>query len=346
MKQDYIKIQAYEILTSKFLGKSYDPDRYDHEQVEYLLNKITKLSMKDRAFHRDNKVLNLLSCKDSNDQDFMEGVFSTARYGQDEEIIDVIEQNVTGNKPKNHGVKNELHFLLDKRTGLLLIQKDKNHVISKDMLHKYFHFHFGLAENYREKFNEINPDIKIVKNSYMKVTTILSEEFFNEIEKFAMIKEAFVIKDIESDDITNEGIQFLKDQAEENGVGNFQQMKISYMNNVKKSGIKHVKQFFKKLYEEEKYDNLGVTGRLETGKGKTLTMAKIPQGYDFKVTFNENGIPSISEIHENMIKIAKKNNPIANKNDGARPVKKVGALIEVDKKKERKETKTDEQQIS
>ncbi|WP_374717484.1 hypothetical protein [Neobacillus sp.] len=326
MKQDFIKIQAFEISTPKFLGKSYDPDRYDHEQIEYLIKKILKEPLKKRAFHKNNKVINLLTCKDSDDQDFMEGTFSTARYGQEEEIIDVHEQNVAGNKPKNHGVKHELHFLLDKNTGLLLIQKDKNNVISRDMLHRYFNYHLALAEKYREAFNKINPNLKIIKRSYVKVTTVPSQEFFEEIEKFALIKEAFVIKDVDTDNITNEGLQYLRNQAIDNGVENFQTMKVSYMNNVKRSGIKHVKQFLKKLYEEEKYDNYGVTGTLESGKNRTLTMARIPQGYDVKVTFNEMGLPNFQEIISHMVNIAKFNNPIANKNNGAEPIQKVGAL--------------------
>ena len=113
------------------------------------------------------------------------------------------------------------------------------------MLHRFFNYHIDLTNAYREKFNSINPDIKIFKRSYIKVVSVSSEEFFDEIEKFVLIKEAFVIKDIESGNINNEGIEYLTRQAKENNVEDFQEMKVTFRNNVKKRGIKHIKSFFK-----------------------------------------------------------------------------------------------------
>jgi len=92
VNMQFVKIQAFELCTPKFLGDSYDKNRYDHEQVEYLFKKIMDVPLGERAYHRNNKVINLVRFEDADDQEFMEGTFSSARYGQKEEIIDVHRQ--------------------------------------------------------------------------------------------------------------------------------------------------------------------------------------------------------------------------------------------------------------
>jgi len=202
------------------------------------------------------------------------------------------------------------------------------------MIHRFLGYHAEVAEDYREKFNTIN-SATIPKRSYVQVVTIPSEEFFEEVEKFALIKEAFVIKEVEGGNPTNnEGIEYLARQAKENDVEDFQEMRVTYRNTVKKRGIKHIKAFFQKLYEEDKFDNYGVSGTLESGKNRTITMAKIPQGYDVRVEFNDNGIPSMSGIINQMVTIAKYKNPILNKNDNMKPVQKVGELLEMEMERE------------
>lgn len=338
----YIKIQAFELFTPKYFGNSYDVERYDHEQIDYLFKKIKDIPLEPRAFHRKNKVINF-TLTHSDDQDFVEGTFISARYGQVEDIIDVHTQTTQGQKPKDHGLKNEVPFILDKRNGLLLVQKDRNNVVGRDMIHRFFTYHLDVAIPYVEKFNETNENAKILKRSFIKVGSVPSDEFFDEIENFATIKEAFVVKNIETEQINSEGIEFLAKEAKENDVEDFQQMKVSYQNTVRKGNIKHIKAFFKKLHEEDKYDNFGVIGKLESGKDRTLTMAKIPKSYDEKVSINSNGLPSLSDIISKMVKICKNDNPVLNKNEGATSVKKVGDLIEMEEKAQSSEDEAGEQ---
>ena len=63
-------------------------------------------------------------------------------------------------------------------------------------------------------------------------------------------------------------------------------------------------------------------------------MANIPHSYYIEVYFNENGIPDGSEIINNMVRIAKIDNPIIDKNNGAEPIIKVGDLIDIKEKKD------------
>jgi hypothetical protein len=327
-KDDYIKINAFELCTPKFFGDYYSKDRYDHEQVEYLLLRIMEIPIEQRAFHRKGKMINLVNFQTSDDADFIEGTFTSAKYGQKQEIIDVYTQTKTGDKEKQHGVKNEIKFVLDKRNGLILIQHDREGVVGRDMLHRYFNFHIDLSEPYREIFNNVNPKAKIIRRSYLKVAALPSQEFFDAIDDFAKIKEAFVMIEVD-DEINNEGIEFLANEAMEHNVDDFQEMKITYKNTVKKGGIKQIKAFFKHLSDLDKYDNYGVSGQLASGKSKTISMAKIPHSYYEKVYFNENGIPDGSQIVNHMVRLSKTDNPVLKKNEGVEPIVKVGDKIDI-----------------
>ena len=88
-----------------------------------------------------------------------------------------------------------------------------------------------------------------------------SQEFFEALDGFERIKEAFVIVDTDGE-INNEGIEFLAKEAKENNVEDFQEMKITYRNTVKKGGIRQIKSFLKHLSDLDKYDNYGVSGQL------------------------------------------------------------------------------------
>lgn len=326
-KNDYIKINAFEICTPKFFGDYFSKDRYDHEQIEYLFNQIMKIPLKQRILHRKGKMINLINYQTSDDADFIEGTFTSAKFGQKQEIIDVYTHTKTGDKEKEHGVKNEIKFVLDKRNGLILVQHDKEGVIGRDMLHRYFNYHSDTCEPYRLTFNKLNPKAKIMKRSYVKVIALPSQEFFNAIDEFSTIKEAFVLVDIEGD-VNNEGIEFLANEAKQHNVEDFQEMKITYRNNIKKRGIKHIKEFFKHLSDIDKYDNYGVSGQLISGKTKTITAAKIPHAYFEQVYFNENGIPDGSQIVNHMVRISKRDNPILEKNKGIEPIIKVGDVVD------------------
>ncbi len=309
-------------------GRSYDRSRYDNEQVEYLFNKIMEIPEHDRVFHYKNKMINLTSFQDSADQDFFEGTFISARFGQKQEIIDVYTQTKAGDKERDHGVKNEVHFLLDKRNGLLLTHYDNQAVVGRNMLHRFFTNHAKIAEGYRQTFNRKNEEATILKSAYLKVVSLPSKEFLEEIDRFVRVKEAFMIADKESS-LNNEGIEALTGAFEDGGVDDYQQIKIVLRNTLKRGSIKHIKAFFEQLAESNKYDNYGVSGTTSAGSYKTISMASVPQSFDAEITFNENGLPSESELINEMVRIAKTDNPILEKNAGMKQIKEVGDLSDI-----------------
>ncbi|GED61528.1 hypothetical protein ABER61_28805 [Brevibacillus formosus] len=332
MSTKFVKIYGFEIITPKFFGNGYDMERYDHDQMEYFFSEIMNLKERKRVFHYKGKMINLVSCKQSSDADFMEGVFTSAKFGQEQDIINVYDQTTTGQKGKNEGVKNEVHFVLQKKTGLLLVQYDDQRVVSRDLIKRFFDNHLPLMDRYKSEFKKVNKPYEIPK-SFLQIKTLPSKQFFDELRQMATIKEAYVLADL-SKGTNNQAVEFLRNEAQENEVDGFQQIKISLLNKVKRTGIRHIEDYFKKMLELEAYDGYGVSGIAHSGKTKNLTMARVPHNYDINVSVNTVGLISVSELISQMVYIAKYDNPLAGKNDGVKPLNKVNVGEEIDEETE------------
>jgi hypothetical protein len=319
MKTRFEKVYAYEIITPKLHPKGLDLERYDHEQVDFFINEILKKNEADRAVHYKNKMINLISYRQTEDTDLMEGRFSSARFGQEQDIIDVYRQTTTGVKGRNEGVKNEVHFVLQKSTGLLLVQYDNQKVVSREMMKKFFYHHRDLVKGYKKEFNKINSPY-IIPRSFMQIKTLPSKQFFEELREFASIKEAFVIADL-ARGTNNDALEYLRNEAE--GVEDYQQIRISFLNKIKRSGIKHIEAFFRRLYESEAYDGYGVQGKTYAGKTKQITMEKVPHNYDVEVSVNDQGIIDSSELIKGMVDIVKRERLLWGKNHGIEELKPV-----------------------
>ncbi|GIP61930.1 hypothetical protein J32TS6_04850 [Virgibacillus pantothenticus] len=332
-----LTILGYELTTPKFTGDSYDIDRFDFETLYYFFNKIINyVPLKERAFKKYNKMINLISFNQTEDANLYEGVFITARYGKEQEIIDILEQVGTGLKPKNHGVKNEVHFLIDRRTGLLLLEKDAENVAGKNFIYRFIRYHKNLIEDYQTVFNKQFDPLKIHKNNFLKVISLPPKTFFEEIKEFATVKEAYYFLDIDKLELkSNEAsnVMYLYDKAKENGMNGMNRVKVSFENTIKKSSVRGIQNYFKKLFESQNFDGIGVKGKLHSGRYRTIELENIQRAFDIEVEYNENGLPSLSDITNGMTEIVLKDNPISYK----RTIQQYeGVVVNGTKKEDRK----------
>ncbi|MEH7716186.1 hypothetical protein [Bacillus velezensis] len=321
MTKKPLTVLGYELCTPKFTGESWDEDRFDNELFETYLNLILEVPLKERALKvkKENKMINLLSLNQSEDADFLEGVFSTAKYGKEQTIIDVPNQEEAGIKEKDHGVLNEVYFLVHKKTGLFLIEKDSEGVARASMIRRFLKFHKELIYDYIAKFNAQFTPIKIMKYSFIRINSLPSKTFFEELEEFATIKDAYYYKDFEAETgkKNNEAADLFYHYkvAKEEGVEDITRVKVSFENKVKKGSVKHIKSFFQKLYESQNYDGIGVSGQLRSGRQRTIELENIQKGYDISVEHHENGSPSLQDLFNEMVKKCKRDNPIDYKKD-------------------------------
>ncbi|SFP12065.1 hypothetical protein [Salibacterium halotolerans] len=318
MNNKPVMIYGYELTTPKFMGGSMDIDRYDNETLEFFLNRIiNEVPLSERKLLHDNKMINLTNLQDSNDQEFLEGVFTTARFGKEQKIIDVRHQIEMGEKGKEQGVLNEVNFVIHKNTGLLLVEKDTENVARKGFIQKFFSYHRKQIEKYHNTFNKKFKHRKIYRRGFLKVISLPSKSFFDEIEDFATVKDAFVYKDVDtSKKNNNEAADFfyMYSIAKENGVEDVTRLKMSFENKIQRGTIKHVKKFFETLHESQYYDGLGVSGKLQSGRNKTIQLENIQRIFDIEVSHHDNGLPSLSSLLDGMINLAKKDNPLRHKN--------------------------------
>ncbi|MBO2945772.1 hypothetical protein JJQ72_17475 [Paenibacillus sp. F411] len=307
-----IRIHAYDLCTPKyFKNRSYVVGRYDHEQIAVLLYLLMQQKEVNRMLLYRHKMINLHSYHDSDDSDIVEGKFITARYGKTQEIMDVYNQTVTGTKNNNEGVINEVYFTIDKVTGLILVEHDDEHVISREILQRYFKSKMGLVESYIQKFNKLNKEIMTLpRSAYVSVTTVPSKGFFDELNELTTIKEVYVYSDIE-EGTNNDAIQFLAKQASENELEDYQGVKISLINKLKRKSIKHVEAYIRSLMELEAYDGYGVIGSSDGRRRQIDYLSNsVSMSYVAKVSVNVNGIINFQDLISEMVRISKYDNPI------------------------------------
>ncbi|ALS73920.1 hypothetical protein AUC31_01045 [Planococcus rifietoensis] len=319
MENRLVTIYGYELTTPKFQGTNYDFGRFDFETFHFFFkNIIDTIPIKQRAFknREKTKMINLISFEQSDDAFIWEGIFTTARYGKEQEILDVEEQTGAGTKPRNHGMKNEVHFTVDSRTGLLLVEKDSEQVAAGQMIRKFIRYHKDKIVEYQSAFNNQNDPIKIHKNNFLKIASLPNRTFFEEIGEFASIKEAYYYLDISETAATSNEVSnllYLHNRAEENGMQDVTRVKISFENKIPKRSVTGVENYFRRLFEADYFDGLGVNGKLHSGRTKTIELENIQRAFDVDVEFNESGIPSLSDLINGMSRIALRDNPLGAK---------------------------------
>lgn len=314
-----LTVYGYELITPKFNNKSYDIDRFDFELFAYFFSRIiNEIPLKERAFKDNNRMINLVSFNQSSDANLWEGVFTTARHGKEQVMIDVPQQVEKGIKPKDQGAKNEVHFLVDRRTGLLLLEKDLERVAGRETIKKFIRYHRSLIEPYLVAFNKQFDPVKMHKPNFLKINSLPKRSFFEEIKEFASVKEAFYYLDIDERPATSNEVSnllYLENKATEEGITGVTRVKISFENQIKKGSIRGVEAYFQKLFEQQYFDGFGVSGKLDSGRSKKIELENIQRSFDISVDYNENGIPSISDIINGMTEIAFTDNPLEYKMD-------------------------------
>lgn len=321
MENKLVTIYGYELTTPKFQGINYDYGRFDFETFCFFFQKIINtIPIRERAFknREKTKMLNLISFEQSDDATIWEGVFTTARYGKEQEILDIEEQVGAGTKPRNHGMKNEVHFTVHTKTGLLLVEKDSEQVASGQMIRKFIRYHRDLITDYQTAFNQKYDPFKIHKTNFLKIASLPDRTFFEEIGDFALIKEAYYYLDISetvatSNEVSN--LLYLHNRAEENGMEDVTRIKISFENKVPSRSVSGVENYFRRLFEADYFDGLGVNGKLHSGRTKTIELENIQRAFDIDVEFNESGVPSLSNLIIGMTQIALRENPLEDKED-------------------------------
>lgn len=302
-KQHIIKAYAYRIsIPAIDTVKNLATDEYyNYELFEGFLSEI--ITQKMNKITEKGKYLHLVSIKQSNDADILEGVFHTTKYGQTSDIIDINNDSVVNTLQPIQGVKNVVNFVINRNTGFLLIQADSFRIVTRNYLIDFFEKRKLLAENHVNLFNVRCRPLLLSKENFYIIQTIYDEDFYFQLAKLMNIKAVSINTKVTKSEVNSALSKFtLPNLNEELYMDEISDVTYTFKNTRRSKGVRQVKQFIKNSLDMEKIDTITAHGsnqeKVEFNKIK-------PRKYDLTTTINENGVLDQAKIIDEMIRLAK-----------------------------------------
>ncbi|WP_404407652.1 hypothetical protein [Jeotgalibacillus malaysiensis] len=280
-------------------------DFYSYKFFEKFLHTIIKRT--DSEFTDGKKFIDLISIKQSSDADILEGVFHTSRYGTKNDIIDIKSKAVVANLHPTQGVRNSIHFVINRKTGVFIIQSDPFKVATRNTIVKYFDRKQILANTLVDKYNKNNHPNHIYKEFIFAIETMVDEGFYQQLRKLATTKELKVTSSVEKPD-SNAAISTLTkdDYDDKDMLGEVTDVSYSWESNGRGSSLKHIERFVKNVIDLEKVSNIKASGYNHAGKSDSASFSVKPVKHFITTTKNSNGELDESKIIEDLIKHCKK----------------------------------------
>ncbi|MTW85638.1 hypothetical protein F3157_08175 [Virgibacillus dakarensis] len=306
-------IKAYEFTTPKFAGDIQYEHTYDNEILDLLFSSILQLNKANRKYKNDTVSLNLGDFKQSS-ANIMEGYFITARHGVRRSQIDIDTQEEVGTIESYHGVEYKVYFMIDRITGLLLVQDDFNKVFSRKLLLSFLHTHKDIIYPYIEKFNELNSGNPFVihKRSCYRLQTLPPINFMDKLREFTTVKSAVLTLDHSTEKSQVDVSQKLDEELEDNEIEDYD-LEIKIKNKTGRSMVRTFERYFESIIEQQKYDSYAIEGVLANGKTKRITPDTITRDFFAQVRYNANGEASMDDIFGRMTDIINNENPLRDK---------------------------------
>ncbi|MBC6133524.1 hypothetical protein HB825_01570 [Listeria booriae] len=329
------QVKAYSLRTPVYSENDSIENVYINDFMETFLRRLLAMNAEERRMinEAEKKYIELVNIFESEDKDFIQGEFNTATFGTTQEIKDLLTGEKIGVKGVNDGVISIVYFQINKKNGLLLVEKDEAHVFSKNIFMQYFNNKKHIVSDFYSIFNKANESISLSlldSNRCLFLDVIQPKEFKEEIKAFASVKEVFIEFPLTED--KSDIIGQLETLAKDNGLKGVNEIKVAYRNTVRKGSVRHIESFFDKVIEDANMSP-GISGRLNSGRTKTIRKiaSRLTQDFDIKVKVNGMGVKSFSDMFSEMIAISKTENLLPKINSNAITklnINKVGVLIE------------------
>ncbi len=342
-------IKAYEFTTPKFAGTIQYQHSYDYELIDLLFSSIMQLDKAKRKYANDTVSLNLGDFRQSDDANIVEGHFITARHGIRRVHIDIHTQEEIGIIETTQGVEFNVYFMIDRRTGLFLVQDDYNKAFTRKLLLSFLHSHRKLIYPYIEKFNEENKEQPFVihKRSAYRLQTLPPIEFLEKLGEFSKVKSAILTLDSNTEKDQVDVSRILDRELENNAIEDYD-LEIKVKNKTGRGMVRVFREYFATIIEQQKYDSYAIEGTLENGKTKRISPDTITRDFFAEVRYNESGEASMSDIFNRMTEIIANENPLEGKG-GTPNITPVGENPDVqesiqEKIRQRNQDTTDQQE--
>ncbi|WYU50346.1 hypothetical protein MHH67_13265 [Bacillus sp. FSL K6-0047] len=313
-KGEVVQVYAYKISTplTNIDTNAMDPEFYSYEFFEGFLDIL--VSSKNRTFMDGSRYIELVSFKQSDDADIIEGKIHTTRYGTLNNILNVETREVTGQLNPTEGVVNEINFVICRQTGLFLVQSDPFRVANRNQLDNYFTRKQVLAEDLANEYNKQNHPYLLYNNNFFFIETVFNKDFYEQLAKIAKVKEVSITSKVQKPE-DNAALEAFKKESDQEldenlVIGGVTEAVYTVKNSIRNGGLKHVERFVKNIVDFEKVSKLEAKGYNEFSKPETASFEVKPVRYPVVTTKNSNGVLDQSEIIKGMVDIAKYKNPL------------------------------------
>jgi hypothetical protein len=307
------RIFAYKICTpvTNLEFDQMNKDVYLRQIFEPFLTEVMNQSVNVKALREEGKFFDINSINQNEDADYLEGVFHTTRYGTQNDIIEITTQAVQGQVLPTQGVKFDVHFVLCRRTGLLLVESDPFRVATRNTIDTYLSKKQTLVKQFIEDYNKENYPQFVYDSMVFTIESVMDQGFYDQLAEISKIKEVSGYMEV-TDDGQNAAISKFKNDAagNEHNVSEVTEFKISLINSVRNSGLKHVKRFIDNSLDLEKFSRFEVSGYDNMNKKRTASFNVKPVSFYVNVDINGNGVINSAQLIQEMVNIAKEDNPL------------------------------------
>lgn len=276
------RLKVYSLRTPKYRnqidieknGKKFDKKHFEYSTVKAFFNVMKNSNLSNLFLEvsiNDTSETCRLTFKDfeDNNPDFAIIKFFTNVYGTNKDITDMNNYQIVGNLESHHSIPYEVNMFLHKRHGILFVSKDINNVINKYSLNRFINHYRIALDNYIKQWNEENEYVKMYKMPVIKVDSLPSMQFFEELDLLRSIKEfSFVFDPTGSQDYADYADN---DIMNENGFrrNQFKEKRI-FKDLFNRIQIENVKHLYEDLYHKSNYDDFKVIGTNFNGKEVTV----------------------------------------------------------------------------
>lgn len=313
-KKKAFQVLAMQIRTPKLnlISRDLEINRFDLDNVEEFFRFIVALPHDLRNQDLGERFIFLEKFDDDYNNNYYSGWFISARYG---EIPDWIDAHTAVRRPsgkyRSEGEENRTYFVLEKTTGLFLLQSDNKRIATGSTVDDYFNSKKDGFEPSIDKYNKRNQGrILINKDVFIQFDYSISTAFMEEVRRLSRIKKTTFQADVISSG-GNNVVEAISKTLE--GVENYDSVEYSVIIKERGRGIRQIEKFIDTLQEQHQFRNVIVAGTTSLGRPKVISWEKHARRYEINVDINVNGLPGQDDVINKLIELARKENPLGRK---------------------------------
>lgn len=279
-------------------------NRFDLNDVEAFLNYIKTL--RTRSQDLGDRFIFLEQFDDDYHNNYYSGWFISARYGEIPDWIDARTMvRRANNKRITEGEENRTYFVLEKATGLLLLQSDNKRIATGAAVDNYLRSKIDGFESYINSYNRRNVRrLMINKGTFIQLDYSIDTTFMEEVRRLARIKKT-TIQCAVANARQNNVVTAISNQL--NGVDKYDEVEFSIVNKERRMGVRGIETFLENLQDRELYRNVIVQGTTTMGRPKTISWENHAKKYEVKVQINTNGLVYQDDMINQLIELATQN---------------------------------------